>query len=32
VLAGQHPEEPQPGLVAQQPVEGRGRFHIYKCR
>ena len=28
----QHPQEPQPRLVAEQ-AEERGRlFHIYKCR
>jgi hypothetical protein len=29
-LQGHQPQEPQPGLVAEQPVQGRGISHIYK--
>src|SRR5689334_13854895 len=29
-LAREHPQQPQPRLVAEQPVQRRGFFHIYK--
>ena len=29
-LARQHPQQPQPRLVAEQPVERRRLLHIYK--
>ena len=31
VLSGQHPEQAQPGLVAQQPKQVAGLTHIHEC-
>ena len=28
----EHAQQAQPGLIPQQPVERRHRFHIYECR